>query len=288
MNEPKEDIKDMKNNYVNELLAFKWNEPDKILSLIEPAIILIDSKGSNSIGQSKLGGQPDLPVSISWPTVDNKSMVFMAQINFSELITFDEENLLPKKGIIYFFAYFDKPENEFGSEYLFFFEKEKYRVLYFDGDLNQLKRNEFPKDLISEYRFSEMPIQFELQYQVPKAIETWKYQKLKLSSSDSTQYDKFISRYDDCEAEMILGTPCPIQSAAEYDWAFSYLNTVDYDNPEIRKKVDDLRPEFVNLLSFTLMGRFDKIGISNCYLGIRKEDLKAKKFNKTVFILQDT
>ena len=87
---------------------------------------------------------------------------------------------------------------------------------------------------------------------------------------------------------MVLGTPCPIQDPVEFDWSYSYLEVEYSDDPKLQVKINNLRPEFINLLSFTMWGKFDKIGISNCYFGIRKEDLKAKKFNNTIFIMQDT
>ena len=52
-------------------------------------------RGKSRIGLSKIGGIPDLPIDVSYPTRDNKFYKFIAQLNFEEL-NIDTE--LVKKG----------------------------------------------------------------------------------------------------------------------------------------------------------------------------------------------
>lgn len=82
-----------------------------------------------AIGQTKIGGQPDLPGEIAWVSETNiieteekkflifntkkeesitKSLSFIAQINLAETAPFDIENLLPKSGLLYFFTRLNK------------------------------------------------------------------------------------------------------------------------------------------------------------------------------------
>jgi uncharacterized protein YwqG len=94
------------------------------------------------IGNSKIGGRPDLPQHMGWVTVDKTkeekgSLPFIAQFKLEDIKPYDEENILPDTGILYFFA---DP-----------FEVHSYvnfgRVIYFDGDPALLERKEFPEDI---------------------------------------------------------------------------------------------------------------------------------------------
>jgi hypothetical protein len=77
------------------------------LATVKPAIaISLAEKGQGNIGQSRIGGYPDLPVSLSWPLHPHpnhrRPLCFILQLNFSELPEF-AENPLPKKGMLYLF-----------------------------------------------------------------------------------------------------------------------------------------------------------------------------------------
>ena len=60
-------------------------------------------------------------------------MVFFGQINLAEIKDLDKENVLPKKGILYFFSYFKDPESEYGTEYRFHMDKKEYNSLVDKG-----------------------------------------------------------------------------------------------------------------------------------------------------------
>ena len=271
--------------FTNDILKRKWENPEKIKSLVEEVISVDNPKNINIL--SKFGGKPNLPKNISWPEYEKKPMVFLAQINLKEVSEFDSNKILPQNGILFFFAFFKTPESEFGAEYSFSFKKEEFKVLYFDGNLNEIYEVEFPKSLPKEYWFKEQKIGFDLNYQIPPTTETWKVNSKKLSTKDLQEYNNYLLADENRYEETILGTPYPIQYGVDYDWALNYLGTQE-ENDQNKKKIELLRPEFINLLSFTMLGKFDKIGISNCYFGIRKEDLINKRFENVVFILQDT
>lgn len=276
-----------KTNFTKKIMQVNWDEPDKIKELIIPSIIF--KKSSNtSFGSSKLGGLPDLPPNISWPKFEGKSMVFFAQINLSELAKFHHDTLFPKTGILYFFSYFQNPENEFGAEYEFIKDQSEYTVLYTESKLSELRKTEFPTDLISDYHFEEQPIKFELKYQIPSTRETWLCEKVSLTPEDQKRYDNLIFNQMPCYEEIILGSPCPMQYGVDYDWAYSYTNITDFKDSTQIAKVNAIRPEFINLLSFSMYNLFESIGYSNCYYGITKKDLGERAFDKVVFIMQGT
>ncbi len=274
--------------YIELLNKIKWEEPERVFSLVEPGIFLSDDSLKSSIGKSKFGGQPDLPDSFNWPTFQGKPMVFFGQINLNQIHNFYQDSIFPESGILFFFCYFSDPVNEFGADYFFLKDKQEYQVLYFDGDLSLLSPRMFPKDLYKGYCFKEMPLKLELGFQVPMTLETWKYEAAGLTKGDEMKFDHFLDRHYECRSEMILGTPCPLQYGADFDWAYSYLNISDFKDPKLKEKTDKVRPDFVNLLSFSMEKRFSKIGDSNCYFGIRIQDLIKKDFKNVIFIMQGT
>jgi Domain of unknown function (DUF1963) len=78
-----------------------------ILATVKPAIAIdLAEKGQGNIGQSRIGGYPDLPASLPWPIHSHpdyrRPLCFILQLNFSELPNFPESPL-PKKGMLYLF-----------------------------------------------------------------------------------------------------------------------------------------------------------------------------------------
>lgn len=55
------------------------------------------------LGESRIGGAPDLPVDWPWPQGDDEPMVFVAQIQLSELRALDAASELPAEGMLSFF-----------------------------------------------------------------------------------------------------------------------------------------------------------------------------------------
>lgn len=275
-----------KQKLVTALKQYDWEAPEKVFSLIEPSIHLTESSNYKT-GDSKYGGTPDLPATMSWPMYKEKPMVFFGQINLSQTRDLDKENLLPKSGILYFFTYFDAPESEYGAEYLFQMEKDRYKVLFFDGDTKNIEKTQFPEGLPVAYHFKEEAIKMEIAFGLPTSYSS-KQEAIGFSENDTQLYDTVLEEYDYFQAENILGTPCPIQDPVEFDWAYSYLQSTDYSDEQIKNQVNALRPDFINLFSFSMYDRFETIGTSDCYFGIQKSDLDKKEFSQVVFVMQDT
>ena len=86
---------------------------EKIVSAAKPAILieLIDSEEAKiAIGDSKIGGNPDLPSDYTYPQWENKPLGFIGQINLASASKFDIDNLLPKVGLLsFFYDLYDQP-----------------------------------------------------------------------------------------------------------------------------------------------------------------------------------
>ena len=279
----------IKNKYFEALKKFNWQSDfEKVYSLLKPAIKVNQSNiFDNDIGISKFGGTPDLPEGINWPEFEGKPMIFLAQINFDETKDYDVEGILPKSGILYFFIHFNSPENEFGTEYQFIFNKNEYKVIYAENQ--NLRNTKYPENLIADYHFKPSKMEFERFYTFPDSDAL---EMNTLHPEDENNSYPFNERYGNFEGEQVLGYTMPIQGDVTWDWAFSYLNFKTFElTDEDKNKIDSLRPEFINLLQFSLENSytgFERIGISIGYFGITKKDLKNKNFQNVVLIFQDT
>ena len=124
-----------------------------------------DSEEAVPVGASKIGGYPDLPPDIDYPTMsgytcrrgdkveryEECAMQLVAQINLCDIAALDVENKLPHSGMLYFF---------WSGEIFPIHEKNKYyesvadnpgnaqfqKVIWYNGDLTGLKRTkpDFP------------------------------------------------------------------------------------------------------------------------------------------------
>jgi hypothetical protein len=83
------------------------------------------------LGRSRIGGVPDLPPEFEWPQAEAHYLVFVAQINLSDLPSL-EDSPLPSEGILYFFYGRIGP----GIRH--------HRVLYYAGDTSHLRKAHQP------------------------------------------------------------------------------------------------------------------------------------------------
>ncbi|MCB9674772.1 MAG: DUF1963 domain-containing protein [Alphaproteobacteria bacterium] len=98
--------------------------PAELLALARPALILDELPATVPIGQSKLGGHPDLPRGTPWPCVEDATdcwdgledlepthaMMFVGQIRMEELRGMHAARILPDAGLLSVFAYVEVEE----------------------------------------------------------------------------------------------------------------------------------------------------------------------------------
>jgi uncharacterized protein YwqG len=95
--------------------------------------------GYSSIGNTRLGGDPDLPQSCAWPTDpddDDRFSNFIAQINFAELPALFAGNPLPTNGILYLFV----RSMESAAQPVVL------DSIFFDGEVSELARRPSPDE----------------------------------------------------------------------------------------------------------------------------------------------
>ncbi|WP_379134039.1 YwqG family protein [Paenibacillus sp. sgz500958] len=171
-------------------------------NMIKPSIRLISERAPEKklkMGQTKLGGQPDLPANFKWPYWKEYPMSFIAQINLQEMpnIQTDSEtdnDIYPTKGIIYFF-YTAYPEAMY-EDGDFDNNPETSKVLYYDGELNNLIRTQPPKQLSEELQFTSARVTPRLEWNVPDSDSYEVYEVLGLPWGDDN-HDKYWEVFEE-------------------------------------------------------------------------------------------
>jgi uncharacterized protein YwqG len=138
----------------NKIRRFSDNEVSKTAErLARPSLRIEKLKTDVKIGDSKIGGLPDLPDSIQWPSFRDKPMAFVAQFRLSDLAGQSQASHLPGSGMLYFF--YDE-EQAWGFD-----PKDKgfISVQYFPEEKG-LARRAAPKWHTREVSFRESAVRF--------------------------------------------------------------------------------------------------------------------------------
>ena len=162
------------------------------------------------IGQSKIGGEPDLPDHLSWPTWKGKPLSFLAQINLNETQPYDAEKVLPSHGIASFF--YHAKQKIWGNDPK---DKGSFRVLYHDESVDKLKRRISPDILPKSSIFRPCRLSFREEWSVPNyecsLIEDF------FSTDEGDKYCEFLENiYNHINTNTkLLGHSDTIQGAME-------------------------------------------------------------------------
>jgi uncharacterized protein YwqG len=279
---------------------------DKLQPLLRKTIRLYQKATDENnivIGQTKIGGRPDLPKEITWVTETNivettkkkflifnskkeetisKPLSFIAQINLSETSPFDNDNLLPKTGLLYFF--YSAEQEVWGFDYK---DKNKFKVIYWTGDFSELKRTDFPEDLPECSCFKPCSVDIKAEVSLPS------YGHEVYEDFADGEDDKFWEEvYNDGNVNKLLGYSDNIQNEMELECELvtNGLYCGDpsgYNDPRAKA----LEPNSRNwrLLLQIDSNEENEMMWGDCgrlYFWIKKDDLLNKQFDKSWFSLQ--
>ncbi|WHY79791.1 YwqG family protein [Neobacillus sp. WH10] len=268
-----------------------FNKKQEILLAIKPAIgirRIEESEDNIPIGASKLGGSPDLPPHLEFPQYDNGFLTFLAQINLDEAKSFDVDNILPEKGVLYFF--YDIIEQPWG------FDKEDngcFKILYFDGENSELTRSNYPEITDEYFPLQSFKMEFFQHHTLPEDPEC-----LDLDEEETDNYWDFRSQvmqpYDEHEnafpAHYMLGEPFNIQNDV-FEEIIYYGNEDKYGPDGWKKNELEISAKSNELVLLFQIDSDDDLDVmwgdaGMLYFCINKNDLQAKQFDKVEFILQ--
>jgi uncharacterized protein YwqG len=292
---------------MNKLFAsFKKNKASselaEILATLKRNEIEISlSNGAAEPDASKIGGKPFLPKDFAWPHFEgesyedgwgNRPLSFICQINIAEAKKFDEENLLPEKGMLYFF--YESASQPWGFDPK---DAGSARVFYYE-DTAGFETIDFPEDLGEEFRLKERAIEFSAKASYPSFEEfdvysdfdcDWEEYDETLKSlgvdTEETEKCKLLGYADIVQGEML--TECERTSRGLYCGDHeSYVNTPAEVQEDIQAHAKDwvLLCQVCSFYSDDFELMFGDCGL--IYFYIKKEDLKKKNFDKVWLLLQ--
>jgi uncharacterized protein YwqG len=236
------------------------------------------------IGQSKIGGSPDLPSDISWFDDNGYPLSFVAQINCSEASTTDLEKRLPSHGILYFF--FDQNQEAWGyiPEH-----KNGFKVFY-SAQEGHLERKTSPSLLSPENFFGTYKIEFQPEISLPY----WEYDFLvKNLPPDILQiYSSMAFQLRKERINKLLGHSDTLQYPMESTCEWVSLGHKEAEMSKI--DANALNDTLKNKMDWTLLLQIDSntdIGMlwgdmGKLYFWIKKDDLAQQKFENSWVILQ--
>ncbi|WP_237274943.1 YwqG family protein [Tenacibaculum ovolyticum] len=275
--------KDYEKTFKERGLSNKWDffkehlKPEIWIKLTE------STEDKIKIGQSKIGGHPDLPQKLHWPKEKNgKYFLFVAQINCEDLNNNEIQNI-PNKGIIYFF---------FSENYT------SNRTIFIE-DLSSLERKEAPNTIslsnstsfnanLNDGVYNSCTVEFKNTYGLP----SWEYEFVskQLNESQEVSYSE-IPRYSNYITKLFGHSNC-IQSPMEYSCemisrGYTWPNHIVSDEKIIQEMKD-------NQYQWKLLFQIDSEkltkmmwgDVGRLYFWIKEKDLKAQNFDNVVAITQ--
>lgn len=251
--------------------------------------LTVGGKAASGKCKTHFGGVPDVPEDFEWATYDcttfddsevkPRHLNFLMQFDLEEIAAYDTENLLPHEGLLSFFHVIDA--EVYGDEAK---DMGCLRVFWFK-DKSALSPANVPEELKGEKTFPALNI-------------AMKNRRSLLSSDDLSEY------YSDYDLDEYLAAVDKITennrgeiSSRLLGWA----NWVQYsDIPKFEKITrggkaeitEEVINDWVLLLQLDPIsdGDFDLMygDCGSLYVYIRREDLAARRFDKTVFSWQCT
>lgn len=240
-------------------------------------------------GQSRVGGNPDLPPQFSWPlTTDGTPMTFLVQLNMCDVAKNDTNALLPKTGMLSFFLGIDEPAYNI-----------EHRVIWFDEtELLTVVHRESP----SETALGTTYVGYELKARPSLEPPNYAYIDNGQIESDKVNFDDYedllyeIRGEEDDDIIQLFGYPIGQHDDAEYEAALMLL-TCEEDEYNVDKTLEKLtahfggdeekvKQEVTDMLMLLELETDDDVGFCWWDAGvlhffIRKEDLVAGRFDRT-------
>jgi len=231
---------------------------DEMLRDALPAVAFTSKKAKDAaipVGASKFGGEPDVPAKFRWPKYEyGGSLAFLAQFNLAELSVSPACRELPAEGLLSVF--YARSGEVFDSS-----DKGGWKVYHFP-DAGGLTRRGSPDDVPAEDRTTACRLAFSERLWLPEG----NYFDL---DALHTIYQQSVRRTD--FSHQLLGGAEWLQGPA--GWAD-------------RKKGGKLKYRHLLTLDGDKNAGWTWGDAGLLYFGISADDLKAGRFDRTVFEMQ--
>ncbi len=158
-----------------------------------------------AVGETKVGGSPDLPVGIERPTYRGHHMDFSMQVSLRDLNRCPSCNRLPPEGYLYFFYYAGEQANGQHPAH-----RDQWKVIFHPGPTDVLERVHLPKD---DFRTSQLKAcRVEFYEALSPSWEEVAVDALLLDDHEIDEYLSFIETLPVDTAHQLLGRPGYIET----------------------------------------------------------------------------
>jgi uncharacterized protein YwqG len=237
------------------------------------------------VGASRLGGVPDLPADLAWPEWKGLPQSFVAQLRLDDLHAYDKDNLLPSKGMLWFF--YDAKQETYGEDPK---DAGGWRV-FFKEDTSTLRRVAFPAKLPKHSRFHTCSLAFSSELTLPLEPQLV-ISGLEWTDDDQEKYDAFLSTYPSADDHTqvhnrVLGHSNTLQDDMRQQCQLLSNGVTDPDDPKAQALMAGAT-EWHLLLQVDSDKNADMQWASTgmLYYWIKKADLQAGHFDGTWLVLQ--
>jgi len=266
------------------LTALTPGEDHGLSNLLRASLRLHGSSAYGAMGQSKFGGQPDLPSDFDWPEGhDGVPLAFLCQLNLAAL-NIPKPSPLPASGLLYFF--YEAKEQPWGFEPE---DKGQWKVIYIAKQVG-LWGKDIPEDLPEGCLFAPIFLKSQVEVTLPDGSDEG-ICALGLSQPVKEIYTDALENWYGKEPwHRLLGNPQPIQAAMQIECEM-VANGIDpasgYNHPNIASIASGAQ-------QWRLLLQLDsdaETGMTwgdggRLYFWIRQQDLKIRNFDDVWLILQ--
>jgi uncharacterized protein YwqG len=262
--------------------------PGRIKRLVRPSIRLKTTRTSIDdlkLGQSRIGGVPDLPRDFQWPHYAELGLSFIAQLDLAELAAQPAILTLPKHGSLAFF--YDSDQRTWGFDPK---DRGSAIVAYFPGPASSLVRTPLPADVSETGRFDCCSVQYAFDENLP---DPWSpYYDPKLSDDERTRLYNFRGEVEDRPCHRIGGHADCVQNPMELECQLVTNGLYCGNSNGYRDaRAQSLAAGALDWRLLLQIGTEDNSGMTwgdsgAIYYWIREEDLRAEDFDKSWLILQ--
>jgi uncharacterized protein YwqG len=237
-----------------------------------------------SLGGSRIGGMPDLPVGEPWPTRAGTPMEFVAQFDLKDVARVLPESPLPKDGVLWFFADYDCPGKPTEGRAPVFYRPE-------GTGLTRWGSTSEPID--APYRLCSVVLESYEDLPDP-AFHEWLPAHLegKRAAGDYEDTREYLANGLSDGGHKLLGYANPIQGPMELDLEHGThrLETMTgkgYADPRA-KELAKTAGQWRLLLQVTADDNAEMMwgDIGTAYFWIREADLEARRFERVELIVQ--
>lgn len=261
-------------------------------------------EASIETGKSKFGGKPDLPAGFAWPYYEgvdysdvraNRPLAFLAQLNCADLQPYDTEGLLPQTGVLSFFYELETMPWGFDPA-----DRGSARAFWFENEM--LAPTDFPDDLMEEYRFGELSLDFSAGAMLPSYEEfdhlTQGRTELDWDEYEEACHERELHVPNEEDQHTVLGYAALVQGECLTECEMVERRGLYTGNGDAmralseaeRVEIDADSREWILLFQ---MGSLEMdemelmFGDCGCvYFYIRREDLARRDFSRVWLILQ--